>query len=354
MQPQTADNHDVVIEGLRGLAALLVVYAHYWPAAGIQAHLTVFAFSGVDLFFVLSGCVFAKYFTGATLQPLPFYVRRFFRIVPLYVLGVAVYAWLRWGLQWDAGLVAKHLLFVHTWQTYEIAYALNPAFWSLPPEVEFYLALPLLALCCRDRRSVLLLLLLALALRAALAHGQSAPSTPANWAFTLGVHLPGLLCEFMVGALVGTLAAPRGAQRWLAAAAGLALLVLLAATYARLGDTGLHANPWLRGKLSVGAALAYGLVVWSLMRLPVDNAALRRLLLMAGSLSFGLYILHNATLAMAQRWLGKATGLDVCLFAFGGCLLLTWALHQSIEAPARRAGRRLAASLGTPRTTGGW
>src|SRR5690554_6518793 len=79
------------IELLRGVAAMMVDYAHYHAMAGIDASLSVFTFTGVDLFFVISGFVFAPYFFGKSLEAKPFFIRRFFRIYPLYVVGVAVY-----------------------------------------------------------------------------------------------------------------------------------------------------------------------------------------------------------------------------------------------------------------------
>lgn len=56
--------HAWSVELLRGMAALLVVVSHYQHLAGMDFGILRFAFSGVDLFFVLSGFVFAPYLFG--------------------------------------------------------------------------------------------------------------------------------------------------------------------------------------------------------------------------------------------------------------------------------------------------
>ena len=72
-------------------------------------------------------------------------VRRLFRIYTLYAMAPLVYAGLHWLQGETIEHVNKHLLFDFTWETREVAFHFNPAFLRLPPEVEFYLAPPLVA-----------------------------------------------------------------------------------------------------------------------------------------------------------------------------------------------------------------
>lgn len=72
-------------------------------------------------------------------------VRRLFRIYPLYAMAPLVYAGLHWLQGETIERVNKHLLFDFTWETREVAFHFNPAFLRLLPEVEFYLAPPLVA-----------------------------------------------------------------------------------------------------------------------------------------------------------------------------------------------------------------
>jgi len=142
---QGAAEGDPVIEALRGFAALLVMATHYTALITSEAGLWGFASTGVDLFFVLSGYVFAPYLFGKSLRLVPHLIRRFFRLYPLYLVALLLYVVLRLpaASAWDH--FAAHLFMAHTFSSLEVAYFYNAAFWSLPPEVEYYLLLPLLA-----------------------------------------------------------------------------------------------------------------------------------------------------------------------------------------------------------------
>ena len=89
------------LDGLRGIAVLMVVVLHYYVIVpgpeGSRLHDSLqhagsLFFCGVDLFFVLSGFLIGGIVLDNRDSPalLPaFYARRFFRIVPLYVLLLA-------------------------------------------------------------------------------------------------------------------------------------------------------------------------------------------------------------------------------------------------------------------------
>src|ERR1035437_4173059 len=91
------------LDGLRGMAVLMVVVFHYIQQegptpAGTAAHLlqrfTILGWSGVDLFFVLSGFLIGGILmdarASASYYP-TFYARRFFRIIPIYYLWITAY-----------------------------------------------------------------------------------------------------------------------------------------------------------------------------------------------------------------------------------------------------------------------
>lgn len=151
------------MDGLRGLAILLVILFHL--ALTVRATwkpllpFLYFGWSGVDLFFVLSGFLIGgilidhrnsgNYF-GA------FYARRFFRIIPIYALILAVY-----GLLWAMGGAIRALLVSNigppmNWYAYATftnnfwvahnnsMFAFLPVSWSLAVEEQFYLTLPLI------------------------------------------------------------------------------------------------------------------------------------------------------------------------------------------------------------------
>jgi peptidoglycan/LPS O-acetylase OafA/YrhL len=151
------------IDGLRGIAILLVVWFHYWqiswqavefPSIGLTFQpLAETGFLGVALFFFISGFVIALPFVEAhaTGAPRPswrhFYTRRFLKIVPSYVLCIAVL--IAVGFQTYPSFFAAardvvfHLLFVHVW--FPATYGtIDGVMWSLGTEVQFYAIFPLL------------------------------------------------------------------------------------------------------------------------------------------------------------------------------------------------------------------
>ena len=152
---------------LRAIAIVWVMLFHSWMIGGIGGPLQPIAdygWMGVDLFFVLSG-----YLIGLQLlQPLShgeplrlgaFYLRRAFRILPVFLIVLAVYVLFPdWreaqGMQpaWQFLTFTMNLL---------IDYRHNQAFshaWSLCVEEHFYLLFPLLAgwLAWRSSRTLVI------------------------------------------------------------------------------------------------------------------------------------------------------------------------------------------------------
>ncbi|MGQ0735705.1 MAG: acyltransferase family protein [Acidobacteriota bacterium] len=89
--------HTPALDGLRGIAILLVLFHHYsiltpeTMAGGILKHLSIVGWSGVDLFFVLSGFLITGILIdarGSDRYFASFYMRRTLRIFPLYYLVV--------------------------------------------------------------------------------------------------------------------------------------------------------------------------------------------------------------------------------------------------------------------------
>ncbi len=154
-----------------------------------------------DFFFVISGWfVFAPLLLSpARENTVAFAIRRAFRIYPLFLFAVIFYALLP-HKTWDNGIVLQHALFLHTTISKEIAFYYNPAFWSLPVEVEFYLLIGLLVLLKIRNTTPVLLLLAGLTLLTGLwAHHFLPENTHAK--LVLIHHLSSILPEFLLGTL---------------------------------------------------------------------------------------------------------------------------------------------------------
>lgn len=304
-----------VLDGLRGIAVLLVVWYHVWEISFLPAwpawlqFVPATGFVGVHLFFYLSGFVIAYPFVRAaaagTAQPEwgAFFWRRFIKIVPSYLLSIAVvyaigYAQRQPGASTEADLLS-HLLFVHTW--FPARYGtINGVLWTLAVEVEFYCIFPLVWWCFRRRPwlTALAMILVAGAWRASLAaccYGTTFPDYEEN--------LPGYLDLFAFG-MISAYAFVRYGQRWrtsawrwsapvVAAGATAWLASLLMALYGyRLHDQ--WAGVWqIDRRPLLGAAfavIALGFLAsprwWQVL---LDNPPLRFL----ATISYNLYLYHQ-------------------------------------------------------------
>jgi peptidoglycan/LPS O-acetylase OafA/YrhL len=220
----------------------------------------------------------------------------------------------------------------------------NPAFWSLPSEVEYYLLLPLLAAFSRGRLGRFAALVVG-ALLVRLAIGYASDPDSGNRAFIWLYHLPGMGLEFLLGACAWRLA-PRlrgAAVRLALLAAGLVGWLALAALFATQGDGGLNSG-LLRGQITWLAALCFAAMV-AATALPPGNAPMRVVWLSewAGRLSYGTYLLHIAALRVIEPY---AAQLGPTLATLAGCTLTlggAWLMYRVWEDPWRRFGRRLAA-----------
>ncbi len=165
---------DAALDGLRGLAILLVFIFHYGgglqsarPAVRILGLITQFSWVGLVLFFALSGFLITGSLwdsAGQRHRLRNFYIRRALRILPLYTLALLAAA--------TTALVAgAHLLqlkpllifvgFLQDFPHLGGRALLLPSplplyhFWTLAVEEQFYLVWPLILLSAHSRRHAL-------------------------------------------------------------------------------------------------------------------------------------------------------------------------------------------------------
>ncbi|HUR62286.1 MAG TPA: acyltransferase [Candidatus Thermoplasmatota archaeon] len=149
------------LQALRGLAALWVVVYHLslMLAGEGVARLGVsgirVGWLGVDLFFVLSAYLLGQPFLDGRAQRYGrFLLDRFLRIAPAYyvagILAVVVLMTLQ-PKAWHPMEALASLVFASN-TTGETLFGVNPVFWSLAVEMQFYVLLPLLALLFKGDR----------------------------------------------------------------------------------------------------------------------------------------------------------------------------------------------------------
>jgi peptidoglycan/LPS O-acetylase OafA/YrhL len=143
----------VGLDLLRILAIALVVTQHYPTPLNYKNMIYWFhwGWSGVDLFFVLSGYligfqVLEPIYCGSKFSFLNFYVKRIFRIMPLYFLILSIY--FTFPAVWETGTISPLIQFVSFTQNFGLDRARIGTFthaWSLCVEEHFYCMLPIFA-----------------------------------------------------------------------------------------------------------------------------------------------------------------------------------------------------------------
>jgi len=347
------------LDGLRGLACLMILLRHlvlleippgtkgFWGGMNILLSQT---WSGVDLFFVLSGfLIFSKLMQekGGRDWIGRFWLDRGFRLLPLYLLLLLCYYALRslpiaspfWAALFQDRLPGwAHLFFVQNWYSAINAQSDSEFLtvtWSLCAEIEFYLLATLLVWLVARRQfiaSLVSCLLLCWLVRFALYIYQPG-------SFLLAYLLPPARMDgFMLGGLIACLYAPQ----WGAPGAGITpkLLSLPVAilglgfavlTLNRVPPSGEFSATVSYGWLAIfyASAVFYAVAASGRGGIPL----LRRGALPAlGTISYGVYLIHlpvhymfNAALGSPDAYVTSARGL-VCLFAE---LLLTLTLASA-------------------------
>ena len=155
-EPRRAD----FVDALRGYAALGVIIVHAGQYVPGMDDWTAWGAKGVQLFFVVSAFTLMASWNARNDGALAFYLRRLFRIVPMFWIALAVYYLLR--VDGIASFGPFEVLPQHILQTAVLAHGLNlatlgngvvPGGWTVGNEMIFYVFFPLLAIALTSRKS---------------------------------------------------------------------------------------------------------------------------------------------------------------------------------------------------------
>jgi peptidoglycan/LPS O-acetylase OafA/YrhL len=330
--------HLDALDGLRGLAVLVVIASHLSNAGLLpQPGLAGTGKAGVYLFFVLSAFLLTRILLERPLTALAdvhlwaaYALRRVLRIWPLYLLVLLLsWALTRAGLPWhyviDDPALRAHLALSQG----------RSVLWSIPVELTFYLCLPPLVVAMaalRGRAPAIVQLALAVALVSLCLWRWPAAQMVVN-DVRLGPYLPVFLCGAFAARVDQALRAGRGlhARAWagLAALCAAACLAMIPSVWAML-----TASPFNPGRIH-GWMLAHGLA-WSALLLALLHgpAWLRRPfaslpLRLVGVVSFSAYLWHMPVIDLV-RGLGLPPGLQVplILLATLAVSMLSFALFE--------------------------
>ena len=359
------------LDGLRGLSVLLVV-AYHMVGFRDLIWTRVSGAGGVLIFFVLSGFLITTLGLREEAQRgrvslAAFYVRRTFRIFPLYYFMLIVYGLLLAGLAFPADLKQLPNFWEHLpWMAgYMQDVSLHcrpiagptPPFshaWTLGVEEKFYFVWPLLLFVLWRHAGPSRRLGYTFALTVGLALLTLALSCRDGACHNASKCLVGH-CHILVGCL---LAQALHDRRWFERlrplatpgrfllAVGLLLLTLAALPQAKHIH---HRLPLVLEALYTGltATVLVGLL---LLDGPIQRLLCWRPLLWFGRMSYGIYLVHMIVMATIYQMLPTARDhLVVNLLAFplvcATSAAVAWGLALMIEGPAIEVGRRLSRRL---------
>ena len=377
-------NYRPDLDGLRAVAVLGVVAFH------ADAELVTGGFSGVDIFFVISGYLISRLIidglSRGTFGFRDFFGRRMVRLVPALAVVLmtcwaagwltllpAEYAQLGTHVAAAAGFVAN-IVFWRESGYFDAAAAAKPLLhlWSLGVEEQFYLLWPLGLAFAWWRRLPLLPIVLGAGVVSFAINVSTIHAHPSA-AFYL---LPARLWELAAGGVLacvsygGSADDPRlvlpgwlsrlgrGVPMWIPPAASAAGVALLAASLVVLGG---RAVPGWWALLPVTGTL---LVIGSGPRAWVNRVLLAHpVLTFVGIISYPLYLWHWPILTLTRIFTSREPRPLLTAAAVGASGLLAWLTWRFVERPAQagyRAGghrwlpARLAAVLAVPAALGLW
>jgi peptidoglycan/LPS O-acetylase OafA/YrhL len=369
----------VALDGLRGIAALLVVFFHIgWPNHFTPTNFVRNGYLAVDLFFILSGLViYANY--GVRINQFADFVRflglRFFRVYPLLIAMLGLFVLLesaKMVAQQKFGIVAGqppftgadtadtllanifllqglHVLPRLTWNT--------PS-WSISCEFLAYVLFSALVLTglARHRLFPPVAAVTAATLYVGVAYGWGTLDVTYDWGILRCV------AGFLLGMVIYRARDDIQSINWqgFAGAGEVVLLILLIATLSFASGATLVMSVAVFVGLVALLQFDHGPIAWILMSRPAQ---------FLGRVSYSIYMVHLVLLIcmsiIVKRLFGVtvainpatqsptfAIGLwpgDLLAFAAVVCVLATASVtYAVIEAPARRFGRMvLGASVKT-------
>ena len=367
------------LDGLRGLAALIVVFHHLsltnptvsavilgdvrvppalwspaWWITSTPAQLFVAGHEAVLVFFVLSGFVVALPVLGrADFNWIGYYVQRVLRLyLPVAASMLLALVWIVTSAQSEKNAVSSWVAsssvssvslkeFLGNLDLLRSGFSLNNPVWSLRWELIFSLALPIFVVIgMMVRRYWAIAMVLCVV------------------ASGVGVFYGDSTMEYLPVFLLGTILAARRVelQEWAAAISSrtaanvLGLLVSALAFLALTGHWMLWAvwggSDWVALADVLRAVGAVALVAVALVWRPAVRVLSTPVFRWLGRVSFSLYLVHVPAIIALTFIIPRGNGPEVMLLALTISLCLAQLFYWGIERPSQRFARYVGAAAG--------
>ncbi|MFC6141881.1 acyltransferase family protein [Paraburkholderia silvatlantica] len=313
---------------MRFLAAAAVVVHHVTTGLGNRS--VMVGAAGVDVFFIISGIVIGLALIKEE-GAYAFAVKRVIRVMPMYWLATAIYAFFRfgvWGEQPPLDLVWRSLLLIPHFGT-----NWNPIYfpaWTLTFEMLFYVVATVALLIYRHHAFATCLVLF-------LAIGVLRIAVPGST--TGAIFSTGICLEFCAGMLIAQLIAkeilPRRQFGTICILVALGLLWKFQSAVVIIREDPLAFHLARPLELGIPAAL----LVWGVLSFEDSPVFQGRFLQLGGAASYSIYLTHIITIDFTRdrlaRWgvqaMEHAASMTCMLVALS--LIVGIAVHRYVELP---------------------
>lgn len=355
--------HYEILNGLRGIAALMVIFYHIFEAFATSPFDQKFnhGYLAVDFFFILSGFVVAYAYDDRwdRMTVKDFFKRRLIRLHPLIVIGVVlgtISFLIQGSVKWDGSPTPLSMVMLGTLMSLFLipalpgtgaevrgngeAFPLNGPIWSLFFE---YIANILYAIFIRRLSTKALTFLVTITgmglASFAIFNLSGAGHVGVGWSMGEYNFLGGMLrvmFSFSAGMLMSRVFKPVKikAAFWIT---GLAIVILLSIPYV----TG-EATPWINGIFdSFVVIFIFPILVYLGASGKTTDRITRMLCKFLGDISYPLYIVHYPTMYLFYAWVWKhgytfAETWHVAALLVIGNLILAYAVMMLYDIPIRR------------------
>jgi peptidoglycan/LPS O-acetylase OafA/YrhL len=311
------NKHIAEIDAFRAWAILSVLLFHYFkefsPGGGSFLR---FGWSGVDLFFVISGFVLflqveRTYKRDGKTCYLRYLRNRALRIIPVYYASLFSTVLLFGRDRLFTTGFLMHLSFLHILD-YGVSMSIQPLYWTLGTEAQFYLFIIFAAGIFSGRHGYAALAVIA-ALSVAYRYAVSAIFGYTDTGILLMNQLPGRFPEFSCGIFMAKLNMERDPRERLEGrighlaplfAAGAILYTMLARVWLSGGDV-IFNGALLSTTFHPLLGLSFSLMMLPLMRLPERAMFMMKLkpLVFIGLISYSIYVWHMVVIMFLYRYM---------------------------------------------------
>lgn len=351
--------HYLALDGLRGVAALLVVWYHVFEgfATSPLDQIINHGYLAVDFFFILSGFVIGYAYDhrlgGQGMSKQQFALRRLIRLHPMVIIGAilgGVLFYTQGCSWWDVttvsitsllGAVLLNALLIPATPEMEVRgigemYPLNGPSWSLFFEYIAYVGYALVLRHLPKWGLALIVLLSGLGLGYFVI---STGSIGVGWTMLNGGMLGGIarvFFSFTISLLVYRSIKPRHQSYGFLLGA---ITIIVVCALPRLGGEEL---PWVNGLYElICVGLLFPTIVYLGASTPASNPKLIRLYKFLGDISYPLYIVHYPFIYLYIAWVKNEEltflqSLPGALALFFGCIALAYLCLKLYDEPVRR------------------